>query len=62
MRWTKRVNMDLMRAYLQVKDGERNMPGYRLNLEIKWAEIDLEIKLPDQKLSHQVRLIMKCTN
>lgn len=58
MRWTRNLNIDLMRAYYTAAEMETNKTRYRDRLEEMWKQKYPSSTLTAQRLSDQVRSIL----
>lgn len=59
MRWSRELNTQLMIAYYHVTDRERNLTDYRRRLEQLWNAEHPILQLSAQRLTDQVRSIIR---
>ncbi|XP_045770460.1 uncharacterized protein LOC123870988 [Maniola jurtina] len=59
MRWTQRMNENVMRAYYRATDGGTNLTGYRSRMVSLFQALEPTVTVSAQRLSDQVRVIQR---
>ena len=60
MKWTKKINENVMRAYYGATEGGSNLTAYRSRILPLFQDLEPDVNVSVQRLSDQVRAIQRC--